>query len=284
MGVFGGGGGGGLGAGGGGGGPAGGDGTINEVINGFFEGGAAVRPGAVLGILPQGTASDFARSLDLPRDPLEALETALGPVGVTADVGWARLHDREGRDIERYYLNVAHFGLGGIITKEVRHGGKILWGFVPYLIGVLRSLWSFHKPTIRIEIEGQEPYERRMLNVSLANGRFCGGGLEISPKARLDDGLLEVSILGDLTRWEVLRGIGQLYFMHYTTVGKVTFRQAASLKAAANRRVYVTLDGEDVGELPIEVVALRGALPIAAPAGVCSTVAPVAAQAGRDRI
>ncbi len=238
----------------------GGDGTIHEVVNGFFQEDRPLNPKAVLAVVPQGTGSDFARSLGIPRD-----ETALHLIveGRTkmVDVGRVRLHDEAGQAQDRLFINVAHFGLGGTVGRKVNESRKPIGGFIPYLLGLLRSIRGYRPPLMKIQAEEQSLH-RRCLNVFVANGRFLGGGMEIAPQARLDSGRFEIGIAGDLPRLSALRAVARLYLRRQRETPGVIEFSATELMASADRPVRVNLDGEDAGLLPAKFQILPAAIEV----------------------
>lgn len=239
----------------------GGDGTLNEVVGGFFDEGRPVNPQASLAVLPLGTASDYPRSLGLPRDG-SSFAFAASQHTIPVDVGMVSLHDAQGRPRTAYFVNVAHFGLGGVISRQVSRGRKTLGGFVPYFLGVMRSLWRFEKPLMEVTIDGKL-LAGRFVNVFVANGRYIGGGLQVAPTSILDDGRLAVTIIGDLGRFEVLRGIIGLYLMNYFKKDRVWTFHAEEVRAISPQPVLVNLDGEPAGALPLTIRVLPRALPMA---------------------
>lgn len=228
----------------------GGDGTINEVVNGFFDGGRLIHKGAVLGIICIGTGADFVKTLGIPRTIPEAAAVLGRKNFVRCDVGCIRCRNRSGGEIERYFINIADFGIGGEVVDRVNRTTKIFGGFVSFFIGMLRAALSYKNQPVEIVIDDKPIGERITKNIVVANGQYFGGGMRIAKDARPDDGLFEVIILGDLSMIENLRMLRRMYSGDIIGVNKVERFQARTLKATASGRVLLDVDGEQIGMLP----------------------------------
>lgn len=231
----------------------GGDGTHNEVVNGFFKvDGKRVNPKASMAILPQGTASDFARTLGVETAE-EGIDLITEGKVVIADVGRVTFHTDDGAETQRHFLNVAHFGLGGTVAKSVDEGTKALGGSFPYLLASLKSLLRFEKYSMRLQID-DETIEIDALNVIVANGRYFGGGVRVSDEARFDDGRFEVYVVGDMSRTEAIANLDLLYAGRMDEIEKVDHYRAKRLRAESDPPALINLDGEQPGLLPAQAV------------------------------
>jgi len=164
---------------------AGGDGTLNEVVNGLMS--TRVECPPALGVLPMGTANDFASGCGIPLETLAAMELAVEGVATAVDVGRAN---------ERYFLNVASGGLGATITAETPDTLKQLLGGGAY---VVNGLLSFSRQTpSRVLIRGPDwQAEEALMIAAVGNGCQAGGGFAVTPRAKIDDGLLDVMVVGE---------------------------------------------------------------------------------------
>jgi YegS/Rv2252/BmrU family lipid kinase len=244
----------------------GGDGTLNEVLNGFFDARGAVAPGAVLGLLPSGTGGDFRRTVGIPT--LAAAAVAVLAAGGTraVDVGRLRLDSAAAGAGMRHFINIADCGLGGDVVARVNRSSKRAGGTVTFLGCSLASLLSFRCRAARVEIDGAVE-EGRFQNVVIANGRYFGGGMLVAPGADCADGLFDVVLFGDLSRARSLTGIRHIY------AGSHLGRPGVSLRRG--RRVRVTplddeplrfeMEGEEVGPAPATATLLPAAVRLAVP-------------------
>lgn len=240
----------------------GGDGTVQEVVNGLLE--HPDRP--ALGIVPVGSGNDLARSLGLPRDPTRAWTAAIGRAEAAIDA--ARAIGPGGN--ARWFASAGGIGFDAQVARAmVRRRG---WqrGRVGYLVTTLTELRRFPNREVRITLDGGETIERRVLLVAVTNGAYYGGGMHIAPGARVDDGLMDLCIVGDISRLEALRQLPNLYRGRHTDHPAVEMRRARSLRVEGDGATLVHLDGEPFGTLPIEVEMRPGALAVALPAAVRS--------------
>lgn len=239
---------------------AGGDGTAHEVANAILH--EAVPATAVLGVLPLGSASDFARGAGIARHPEAAVEVlaqgAVTPVDVAEICSPA-----SGR---RFFLNVASCGLGAAVARRlqaVRNRPSGAWG---YLRAVITEL-SRHKPaSVTIALEGVDTAVRSAVtHIAVGNGRFQAAGMEICPNARLDDGWLEVTLIRPVGVAELVCGARLLYGGRIYRHPKVDYYRARRLRAESADPVEVETDGEPYGRLPVEITVLPRALPLVVP-------------------
>lgn len=169
----------------------GGDGTINEVAKGLIR-----RRSGILGIIPAGTGNDYSKSLDISRDPKEALDIIIK--GRTIKVDTAIANNQE-------FLNIASVGFDAEvvnIANKIKGKNKIQGKFA-YVIGVIYTVFSFKKRNAIIDIDG-EKYKRRIILIALGKGNYYGGGMMILPDANLYDGNLHICIVKDISNLKLL--------------------------------------------------------------------------------
>ena len=241
----------------------GGDGTLNEVLNGMYAGKQPRRSEASLAVLPFGTGTDFRRTLHLPRG-LRALDHILRGRAKAIDVGCVTHGLAEGGEAVRYFVNVADFGMGGEVVRRVNATSKVFGGFASFLYGVVSSLLTYENPRLHLEIDGVA-VEGRMNNVIVANGQFYGGGMHIAPEARLDSGGFEVYTIGDVGKLEAIANLPKLYQGRLLKrVDKVSYAFAHRVVARSDDVVLLNLDGEQPGRLPATFEVLPRSLHVIA--------------------
>jgi YegS/Rv2252/BmrU family lipid kinase len=245
----------------------GGDGTNNEVINGFFENGKPVKKDAVFGCIPRGTGCDFARGMGIARAPEDAFRRLSGRTTVSLDVGRIEYTpaggDAKGKTAVRYFVNIAGFGANGDVVARVNRSGKKLGGFATFLGATVASLASFKNPTVEISLDGGK-FETATLNVVfVCNAQFCGGGMRAGPDAEINDGLLDLTIVGDMSKTEALLSGRLLYSGKIYSHPKVRHERVKTLTARpanAGAEILVEADGEQPGLLPATYSILPGAV------------------------
>lgn len=238
----------------------GGDGTLNEVINGFFAGDLPLSREAVLGFLPNGTGCDFSRTIPIPAGLDPSLVTIRENFIRTIDLGRIRFQDHTGRTRSRYFHNIASFGLGGEVVDRVNRTSKACGPFLSFIWGTLKTLFSYEGKMVRLSLDGGEPESVTILHIAVANGRYHGGGMLVAPDARTDDGLLEVTVIGIMPLPQVLWHLPKLYLGGIEKIRQVSRRKAVKVVADSGQRVLLDVDGEQPGVLPAEVTILPGGL------------------------
>jgi YegS/Rv2252/BmrU family lipid kinase len=238
----------------------GGDGTHNEVVNGIMA--AQPPPGAItFGVLPAGTGGDFARILDAPREPIGAAHALAHAPRSPLDVGKVFIQTPEPGRVH-HFVNVATFGIGGLIDTLVNESSKLLGGRASFFIGTVRALLRYKPATVRLIVD-DKPFGTFEINtVGLGNGQFCGGGMHITPSANPGDGWFEGIIIEQRPVWKTLgltaaiyRGThGEYDFVH-------TFRARTLVaEVEGDHPAFLDLDGEAPGVIPARFEILPGAL------------------------
>jgi diacylglycerol kinase (ATP) len=235
----------------------GGDGTVQEVVNGLLSGGVAT---AELGIVPVGTGNDLARSLGLPRDPGAAWRVAMGRSSRPTDVARAR----NGAGEARWFASAGGIGFDAQVAAAMatRRGWQA--SRAGYLLSTLAELRRFENRPVRISIDGEE-IRRDVLLVAIANGAYYGGGMRIAPAAQPDDGVLDVCVVGDVSRLTALRELPNLYRGTHIRHPAVSTHTATTIEIDGTSATRVHLDGEPFGTLPLAVQLVPAALAVAAP-------------------
>jgi YegS/Rv2252/BmrU family lipid kinase len=248
----------------------GGDGTLNEATNGFFEpDGKAIDTKAWLGPIPCGTGGDFRKTLAHANagstdEAMEALvERMITSKVRSIDCGWLDFVADDGSKTGRAFINIASFGLGGLVDRLVNESPKWIGGTGAFLIGSLRAAARYQNQAVRITVDGEMARETTIANLAVANGRFFGGGMQIAPRAELDDGFFDVVGLENIDFVTQLRIAPHLYTG--TLLGKkgVTYTRGRVVVAEpvdANERVLLDIDGEAPGRLPARFEIRAGAL------------------------
>lgn len=242
----------------------GGDGTINEVVNGFFENGVAINEHAHLAILNTGTGGDFRKTFDVPQE-LEACAKRIG-VGTTRviDLGRITYTSEDGGTDTRYFNNIASFGLSGEVVRAVNKAStsKIFGGAFAFFWSTLKTSFLYKTKPVRIETDAGFDETLNVGMCAIANGRFFGGGMMIAPTARPDDGLFDITIMRDTTFADMLSGGGSLRDGTHIKNPKILQLQCCSLTATpvGPDPVLLDVDGEAPGRLPARYEILPAAI------------------------
>lgn len=243
----------------------GGDGTNNEVLNGFFrEDGSPVNPKGMFSFYCSGTGGDLRRSIT-PAKTVDELANLIAS-GQTRqiDVGKATFVDLEGKQAQRYFLNISSFGLSGLVDRYVNQSQKRLGGTITFFLASLKAILQYKKPTILLTLDDQPPITQRINTIAIANGRFFGGGMMIAPHAEMDDGIFDIITLGDFSRLQMLIQGTKIYSGSHLSLAHVTETRAKKIEARVDgeRDVWLDVDGELPGRLPASFELLPKALTI----------------------
>jgi YegS/Rv2252/BmrU family lipid kinase len=245
----------------------GGDGTLNEVLNGFFDAGSgdAIAPEAVLGVLPSGTGADFGRSVSIPRRLATAC--ALLARGDTRRIDVGLILFTGGAEAQRrYFLNIADCGIGGDVANRVNRGRKLGGGKLTFLYHSLAALLSFRGRRLRVEVD-DTVREGLFANVVVANGRYFGGSMLIAPDADVGDGLFDVVLLDVLPRRRTLLEVRHVYDGTHVSRPGVEVIRGREVRVTPLEEVpaLFDVDGEEVGRAPAVLTCIPGALRVCAP-------------------
>ncbi|MBW1715998.1 MAG: diacylglycerol kinase family lipid kinase [Deltaproteobacteria bacterium] len=242
----------------------GGDGTLNEVVNGFMGEDGPIRQDAVLGFIPLGTGCDLIKTVPMSRDINRTLDLIRAPHVRPIDLGRLQYRDHNGNSAYRYFHNVTSFGLGGEVDERVNRTTKAFGGFVSFIWAMLISLLIYDKKRIHLRVDDSFDQEVMIWNVVVANGQYHGGGMWVAPDAIVDDGLFHVTVLGDLTLSKVFLNLPNLYNGKIYQVKKVTALVGKRVEAYSDQRVLLDVDGEQPGQLPVTIEIVPKALPLIA--------------------
>ncbi len=236
----------------------GGDGTVNEIANGILRSTNSTETS--LGIVSTGTGSDFVRSLGIPRDYTNACSCLTSSRRLLIDVGVVECKNK-GQTLQRFFVNAAGAGFDATVVETTEKLPKYFGGTVPYLAGLFRSLLSYRNKVVILSL-GSKVETKRILNVVVANGSYVGGGMHIAPEAELGDSLLDVVIIGDVGKFELLKALPMVYKGTHGSHPKVRMEQTTHIAIESAERILVYADGELLGECPASFWLMPHALSI----------------------
>lgn len=253
----------------------GGDGTVHELVNGLVAADSPVNPETSLGILPVGTGSDLQRSLGIPRDLEKALEIIRAGRKAMLDVGKISYEAAHGQRQSRYFVNLASMGIGGEVAARAHNPAARLGGKAGFFWATVRTIVTFRGKPVRLWIDDDaQPRSFRVLNVAVGSGRYHGGGMYVCPRAWMDDGWLDVTVIEQLGLWILLRDIRYLYSGSIYDHPRCHFLPARCLRLEADEETRIEVDGEPLGRLPVEIHIVPRCLKVLVPAG-CPAVKTV---------
>lgn len=250
----------------------GGDGTVNEVVNGFFDDqGEPVKPDASFALIPFGTGGDFRRTMNIPRETVDAAAVIKANHRRKIDVGKLELTTPTGARQLRMFANIASFGVSGVVDRLVNESGK-KFGRLSFAVATARATWSYKNQRVQLIFDGnvEQRVEATINTVAVANGKYFGGAMKVAPDAEVDDGLFDVVAMGDFGFGDLLKSGRRLYQGTHLSMDKVTTRRARIVEAEPvdpGAVVELDVDGECPGRLPARFELVPAALWMVVPGG-----------------
>ena len=230
----------------------GGDGTMNEIANGFYENQKIINPVVSLGIVPSGSGCDFTKSLNIPHGFKNALKVITQAPSSLIDVGRTKFKSHSGREEERFFVNVADFGIGGEVVRKVNQS-RMRRKASSYLRCLISTFIAYKNKKLRIKIDDEElPLDEYMIG-AISNGRIFGKGMKIAPNAKLDDGFFDIVLVRGMKMLEFFRNAWKIYTGTHLSHPKISLIRGRKIEAFAEddkNDVLIEIDGEQVGILP----------------------------------
>jgi diacylglycerol kinase (ATP) len=234
----------------------GGDGTVNEVVNGVAG------TGAEIAVLPNGTGQDFARTHGIPSGLDDAVRVVLDGATRTIDLGRVECEGSE----SRFFANVGSAGMSGSVARRANSMTKRFGGRATFFYALTREFLAWQNTRVVLELDEGVRREGPMHDVIVANGRFHGGGMKLAPEAEQDDGKLDVVTIGDVNKLDFLTTAPKLYSGRYLSHPKVELLRSSSVGVSADAPLPLEVDGEPIGTTPARFEVVRAALRLRVPA------------------
>ena len=249
----------------------GGDGTINEVANGILLSGED----SELGVLPSGTGGDFRRTLGLPQTNREAAATLRDGVTRQMDAGKVTFAGHDGETVSRYFLNISSVGLAADVIKRVKSAKVFDWlpvesmrGKANFAVSALQEVFDLDPTLVRVRFDDGDEHTVQTIAFCVANSRYFGGGMMIAPDAAINDGLLDVINIGDLSTAKILLNAYSLYRGTHQKLAEVNSTLAKRIEVSAvdpSKPFFLETDGELPGQLPAVYEIVPNALRVRVP-------------------
>ena len=231
----------------------GGDGTFNEVVNGFFKQKKQKTSDITLGMITVGTGNDWGRMYDLPAEYSEQVKIIQNGNTFVQDVGVVKYQSHQNRD-NRYFVNVAGMGYDALVahkTNQMKQSGK--GGALVYLINLLQALFQYKATHLEIDADGKQIFSGKVFSMSIGICKFNGAGMMQLPTAIPDDGLFDVTVIKKTSKLTVIRNIKNLYDGSFIKMKEVeTFRgRNFTIKSIPEHHLFLETDGESLGSSPL---------------------------------
>jgi YegS/Rv2252/BmrU family lipid kinase len=229
----------------------GGDGTLNEIVNGVFTQQVCTAKDVTLGLIPVGTGNDWGRMFGIPLNYEGAIKIIKDEKTMLHDIGMVTCFNGPEKS-ERYFINIAGLGFESVVVKRTniqKDKGKS--GKAIYFYNLLMSLISYKNTKAEIVIDGIET-EANIFSLNVGNGRYCGGGMRQTPFAVPDDGILDVTVIKGMGKIEIILNLKILYDGTILNHPKVDGHKCKNVKVSSDSVLFVEADGESLGHTPAE--------------------------------
>lgn len=238
----------------------GGDGTLNEVVNGYLdETGQPLHALCAIGLLPSGTGSDFRRTIGFLKTT-DAVRALVDGRTRLLDAVRVEYEDPHGKRVTRYALNVVTFGLGGETTRYVNDWrGRIpnwVGGNLRFLAAAVLALKNYRNKTVNVKFDDGEEFNLQSNLLIVGNGRFAGGGMMVAPLAEVDDGLMDVVLTDGASRMDVIKELPRIYGGGLLKNPKASLFKVTGVAIEAKERLLIDIDGETAGYTPARLTIL----------------------------
>lgn len=229
----------------------GGDGTMNEAVNGIFNQSSVPTTSITLGMIPVGTGNDWIRTYDIPTDYEKIIPIICREDTLLQDAGMVKY--RQGTEEgSRYFINMAGLGFDGFVAKKTNHDKDLgrSNAFI-YLKNLISSLFSYTSSQTRVVVDDRELNEN-VFSISIGIGQYNGGGMRQAPGALPDDGLFDLTLIKDLSKLAVIASIRRLYNGTIGEHKRVITMVGKKIRIESAPPVFLETDGESLGHSPFE--------------------------------
>ncbi len=234
----------------------GGDGTMNEVVNGVLQSGNTT---VVTGLLPCGTGNDFARSTGLQNNLTQLYQLIESKSIKRIDAGLLKLTGTDGKPTERYFINIADVGLGGYIAQRLSGYSRWMGAFLTFQRAIVSGFLRYKHQPVKA-VADTFTYEGNILSYIIANGKFFGAGLGVAPDAELSDGKFNITLGANISLWDYLLNLGNVRRSKKIKHPEMSYHTATQVTITAAQPLPVDTDGEFAGYTPLQVSVVPGAL------------------------
>ncbi len=228
----------------------GGDGTVNEIVNAIMLQDIIDPIEISVGSIGSGSGNDWGKSVGIPTNFEEAVINLQKDNFILQDVGKVS-YIQKGVEKTRYFVNVAGMGFDAEVTYRANKSKKRLFGKLSYSLILFSVLFSFEDPYVEIKIDGKKVYENQALTLNVGICRYSGGGMMLTPKAKYDDGLFDITVVDKISVGTILANLRKIYdgsFINHQAVK--TFR-GKSIEITSKEKLYLEADGESLGHSPL---------------------------------
>ncbi len=238
----------------------GGDGSINEGVNGYFDASKELREKVILGVYPAGSGNDFSKSLGVRDDLEQLLFLVKNDSFKKIDVGLMYFNKVDNKSGKRYFINIADIGIGGYVANKISESKKRLGGKFTYTKALIQAFFTYKKQRVRLTSKDYN-WTGKMLSICMANGKYFGSGMCIAPDAKLSDGKMQLVVIGEVSLYDYLKNIPKIKKGHKVIHKEIEYSFAEKCEITAiDNPCPIDMDGEYVGTTPLKIGVLSNQL------------------------
>ena len=238
----------------------GGDGSINEGVNGYFDANSELREKVILGVYPAGSGNDFSKSLGVGNDLEQLLLLVKNDSFKKIDVGLMHFNNVDNTPGKRYFINIADIGIGGYVANKISDSKKRLGGEFTYTKALIQSFFRYKKQEVQLTSQDYN-WSGRMMSICMANGKYFGSGMCIAPDAKLSDGKMQLVIIGEVSLYDYLKNIPKIKKGHEVIHKEIEYSFAEKCEITAiDNPCPIDMDGEYVGTTPLKTEIISNQL------------------------
>jgi diacylglycerol kinase (ATP) len=234
----------------------GGDGSVNEGVNGYFDADSELSEKVMLGVYPAGSGNDFSKSLGVGNDLEQLLLLVKNDSFKKIDVGLMHFNNVDNTPGKRYFINIADIGIGGYVANKISDSKKRLGGEFTYTKALIQSFFRYKKQEVQLTSQDYN-WSGKMMSICMANGKYFGSGMCIAPDAKLSDGKMQLVIIGEVSLYDYLKNIPKIKKGHRVIHKEVAYAFAEKCEiVAVDNPCPIDMDGEYVGTTPLKAEIL----------------------------
>jgi diacylglycerol kinase (ATP) len=240
----------------------GGDGTLNEVVNGIFTQGHTPPSEITIAMIPVGTGNDWCRMFGIPADYQKAIDIIVKGNSFRQDIGVLEFSDIEGKRSKRYFANIAGMGFDAMVAEKTniqKDQGK--GNPLSYFVNILRSLFDFKITRTTISLDDRK-INPDIFSMAIGIGRFNGGGMKQAPLADPDDGLFDITVIRPIGKFKIIRNVIKLFDGSFTKLPEVSTYRSSRVRIDSVPDLFAEADGESLGHSPFVINVLPRSLNI----------------------
>jgi len=231
---------------------AGGDGTVNEVVNGIFSQNEVPVKDICIGLLPLGSGNDLCKMYNIPESFDKAVEVLKKGNISCQDIGRVSYYFKNKKK-SKFFVNIAGLGFDAFVTQRSNKWKEnYLKGKVLYMLALVSSLASYRSKKVKIISDGQLLLDSKVFSIAVGIGKYNGGGMMQVPDAIADDGFFDVTVIERMSKAEVIKNVKNLYDGSFVSNQKVKLFRMESLKIESDQKLLLEADGESLGFAPVD--------------------------------